>query len=202
MILIRSKEQYQNCSCQQEPKDEAFTVERLSNLAGTQSGLLEPSSDFVGDSPRVRSNEITGADRPSNITGFGKVASIVSGGSEAGVATRSNRGEGNESALLGSNFERPLGVDSLNISKRNLDAVKQVVQHNTAVSDFHVGAPEQKIAAVPQPGSHHRTLQQTTGSKFDNAEREREQQNRTEADGQIFSEAGPKSHTAMTLGGK
>lgn len=58
MILIRSKEQYQNCSCQQEPKDEAFTVERLSNLAGTQSGLLEPSSDFVGDSSGVGSNEI------------------------------------------------------------------------------------------------------------------------------------------------
>lgn len=202
MILIRSKEQYQNCSCQQEPKDEAFTVERLSNLAGTQSGLLEPSSDFVGDSSGVGSNEITGADSASNITGFGKVASIVSGGSEAGVATGSNRGEGNVYALLGSNFERPLGVDSLNISERNFDAVKQVVQHNTAVSDFHVGAPEQEIAAVPQPGGHHHTLQQTTGSKFDNAERERQQQNRTEADGQIFAEAGSKSHTAMTLGGK
>lgn len=202
MILIRSKEQYQNCSCQQEPKDEAFTVERLSNLAGPQSGLLKPSSDFVGASSGVGSNEITGADSASNITGFGKVASIVSGGSEAGVATGSNRGEGNEPALIGSNFERPLGVDSLNISERNFDAVKHVVQHNTAVSDFHVGAPEQEIAAVPQPGGHRRTFQQTTVSKLDNAERERQQQNRTETDGQIFSEAGPKSHTAMTLGGK
>ena len=202
MILIRSKEQYQNCSCQQEPKDEAFTVERLSNLTGTESSLLEPSSDFVGDSSGVGSNEITGADSTSNISGFGKVASFVSGGSEAGVATGSNRGEGNVPALLGGNFERPLGVDSLNISERNFDSVKQVIQHNTVVSDFHVGSPEQEIAAVPQPGSHQRTLQQTTGSEFDQAQRERQQQNRAKADGQIFAEAGSKSHTAMTLGGK
>lgn len=202
MILIRSKEQYQNCSCQQEPKDQAFTVERLSNLTGTQARSLEPSPDFVGDSSGVGSNEITWADSASNITGFGKVASFVSGSSEAGVASGSNRGEGNESSLLGGNFERPLGVDSLNISERYFDSVEQVIQHNTAVSDFHVGSPEQENAAVPQPGSHHRTFEQTTGSKFDNAERERQQQNCAEADGQILAEAGSKSHTAMTLGGK
>lgn len=202
MILIRSKEQYQNCSCQQEPKDEAFTVERLSNLAGTQSTLLESSSDFVSDSAGVRSNEIAGADSASNITGFGQVASIIPGGSEAGVPTGSNRREGNVSSLLGNDFERPLGVDSLNVSERNLDAVQQVIEHDTSVGDFHVGSPEQEITAVPKPASQDRTFKQTTGSKLNDAERQRQQQNRTEADGQIFAEARSKSHTAMTLGGK
>lgn len=202
MILIRSKEQYQNCSCQQEPKDEAFTVERLSNLASSQSASLKSSSDFVGDSSGVGSNEITGPDSTSDVSGFGQVASVIPGGSEAGVSSGSNRGERNVFSLLGSNFERPLGVDSLNVSERNLDSVQQVIQDNTLVGDFHAGSPKQEKAAVPQPASQDSTFQQSTDSKLDNAERQRQQQNRSEANGQIRAEAGSKSHTAMTLGGK
>lgn len=202
MILIRSKEQYQNCSCQQQPKDEAFTVERLSNLAGAETTLLESSSEFVGNSAGVGSDEIARANSARNITRLGQVASIISGSSEAGMSTGRNRGEGNISALLGIDFERPLSIDSLNVAQRNLNAVQQVVQHNAAISDFNTGSPQQQVAAKPQPAGQDGAFQQTIGSEFDEAERERQQQNRAKAEGQIFAEAGSKSHTAMTLGGK
>lgn len=202
MILIRSKEQYQNCSCQQEPRDKAFTIDRLANLANAKTTLLDSSSDFVGNSAGVGSDKIAGANGASNVTSFGQVTAVISGGSETRVSTRSDRGEGNKFALLGSDFERPLSVDSLNTSERNLNASQQVVQQNTLVSDFHAGSPEQEVAAEPQPAGQDHTLNQSIGSEFDNAERERQQQNSAKDNGQVFAEAGSKSHIDMTLGGK
>lgn len=202
MILIRSKEQYQNCSCQQEPKDEAFSVERLSNLAAAEAALLKPSSDFVGNSAGIGSDKITGSNGAGDVTGFGKVASIISGGSESGVAARSNRGEGNESSLLGSDFQSPLSVDPLDASKRNLNSSEQIVENHRLISDFHTRTPEQQEAAEPKPTSQDGTFQQARSAELDNAKSERQQQDSAKDNAQVSAEAGSKSHIAMTLGGK
>lgn len=202
MILIRSKEQYKDCSCQQEPKDEAFSVERLANLAAGESSLLKPSSDFVGNSAGIGSDKITGSNGAGDVAGFGQVASIISGSSESSVAARGNRGEGNESSLLGSDFQSPLSVDSLDAAKRNLDSSEQIVKNHSLISDFHTRTPEQQEAAEPKPASQDGTFQQARSAELDKAESERQQQDSAKNNAQVSTEAGSKSHIAMTLGGK
>lgn len=202
MILIRSKEQYQNCSCQQEPKDEAFSVERLSNLAAAESALLKPSSDFVGNSAGIGSDKITGSNGAGDVASFGQVASIISGGSESGVAARRNSGEGNESSLLSSDFQSPLSVDSLDAAKRNLNSSEQIVENHSLIRDFHTRTPEQQETAEPKPASQDGTFQQARSAELDNAKSERQQQDSAKDNAQVSAEAGSKSHIAMTLGGK
>ncbi len=202
MILIRSKEQYQNCSCQQQPKDEAFTVERLSNLASFQTGSLEPSSNLVGSSAGIGSNQITRTNGTSDVTGFRKEAAIISSGSEAGVTSGSHGRKGDKLSLLGGDFQGPLSVNSLDVSKRDFDSKKDVVEDNTSFSDFNTWSPQQKVATQPQPTGQDSAFGQAAHSELDEAEGKGQQQNRTEDDGQIFAKAGSKSHTAKTLGGK
>lgn len=202
MILIRSKEQYQNCSCQQQPQDQAFTVERLADLAADQVFALKPSSDFVGHSARVGSDEVAGSHSPSNVAGFGQVTAIIPSSGETGVPSGGDSREGDKASLLGSDFERPFGVDSLNVPKRDLDAPEQVIQNDAPVSDLDAGSPEQEKTAKPEPHRQQRTLEQTNHTELQAAEQQSQQQGRTKTNGQILTETGSKSHTAMTLRGK
>lgn len=201
MILIRSKDEYQNCSCQQEPKDEAFTVERLSNLAGLKTSLLEPSSDLVSRGAGVGSDEVTGTDSASDVASFGKVATVIPGGSEAGVSAGSDGGERNKPSLLGRDLQSPLRVDSLNIAKRNLDSSDHIVKHNAVISDLNTGSPEQEVAAEPQPSGQAGAFNQASKFKFNKAQGQSQKQNNAKQDGQVFAETGSKFHVNKTLGG-
>lgn len=202
MILIRSKEQYQNCNCESNPQDQAFSVERLTNLAGGQVSDLKPSSDFVGSGARVGSDKITGPDSTGNVTGFRQEATVIAGGGESGVPSGSNGRERDKLSLLSRDFQGPLGVNALNVSEGNLDSVQHIVQDDSRFTHNDTGSPKQKVATEPKPAGNQSALQQTQAAKLDPTQRESEQQNSTKSDGQVFAEAGLKFHTTKTLGGK
>lgn len=202
MILIRSKEKYKDCSCQQQPKDEAFTIQRLSDLSSDEIRLLEPATDFVGSSSGLRSDQITRPDSSSNVTGFGQVVSVITGSGESGVSARSDSGERNISPLLGGDFQSPLGVDPLNVAQRDFNPVNQVVQNHTGFGDNHTGSPKQQETAVPKPEGNQQTFEGFSNSEFETTQDDGQRQNSAEGDGQVLAEAGLKFHTTMTLGGK
>lgn len=201
MILIRSKEQYRNCSCQQEPKDNAFSVERLSDLSGNQAPLLESSSDFVGNRSGVRGDQIAGPNGASDIAGFREVTSVIARGSEGGVSPGGNSRERDESSLRGSNLQSPFGVDSLNVSKRDVDSAQDVVHDNAARGDFNRRAPQQQKAGIEQPSRNKAAFEQSTTSEFHPAHDQSESQDGTKDNGEIFSEARAVFHTTKTLRG-
>lgn len=202
MILIRSKEQYKDCSCQQKPKDEAFTVQRFSDLSSDQLGLFESSSNFVSSSAGIGSNQIPGSNSSSNVTGFGQVASVITGSGESGMSARSDSGERNVSSLLSGDFQSPLGVNALNVAQRDLDTVNQVIQNHTGLGDNNAGSPQQQETTEPKPERNQRTLDRSGNAIFESAQDKRQRQNSAEGDGQVLAEAGLKFHTTKTLGGK
>lgn len=201
MILIRSKEQYRNCSCQQEPKDIAFSVERLSDLSGNEATLLESSPDFVGNRSGVRGDQIAGTNGAGDIAGLREVTSVIARGSESGVSAWGNSGERDEASLRGSDLQSPLGVDSLNISKRDFDSSQDVVHDNAARGDFNRWEPQQQVAGVEQPSRNKAAFEQSATSVLNPAHDQSESQDGTKDDGEIFSEARAVFHTTMTLGG-
>jgi hypothetical protein len=202
MILIRSKEQYKDCSCQQKPQDEAFTIQRLSDLSSDQLGLLESSSNFVSSSAGIGSNQIPGSNSSSNVTGFGQIASVITGSGESGMSARSDSGERNVSSLLSGNFQSPLGVNALNVAQRDFDTVNQVIQNHTGLGDNNAGSPKQQETTEPKPERNQRTLDRSGNAIFESAQDKRQRQNSAEGDGQVLAEAGLKFHTTKTLGGK
>ncbi|CAB4539931.1 unannotated protein [freshwater metagenome] len=202
MILIRSKEQYKDCSCQQKPQDEAFTVQRFSDLSSDQLGLFESSSNFVSSSAGIGSNQIPGSNSSSNVTGFGQIASVITGSGESGMSARSDSGERNVSSLLSGDFQSPLGVDALNVAQRDFNPVNQIVQNYTGFSDNHTGSPKQQETAVPKPEGNQQTFEGFSNSEFETTQDDGQRQNSAEGDGQVLAEAGLKFHTTKTLGGK
>lgn len=201
MILIRSKEQYQNCNCENKPQDQAFSVERLANLANGQVSDLKPSSDFVGSGARVGSDKITGPDGTGNVTGFRQEAAVIAGGRESGVPSGSNGGERDKLSLLSRDLQGPLGINALNVSEGNLDSMQHVVENDSRFTHDDTGSPKQKVATEPKPAGNQSALQQTRATKLDRAQGESEQQNSTKNYGQVLAEAGLKFHTTKTLGG-
>lgn len=201
MILIRSKEQYQNCNCENKPQDQAFSVERLANLANGQVSDLKPSSDFVGSGARVGSDKITGPDGTGNVTGFRQEATVIAGGRESGMSAGSHGGERNKLSLLSRDLQGPLGINALNVSEGNLDSMQHVVENDSRFTHDDTGSPKQKVATEPKPAGNQSALQQTRATKLDRAQGESEQQNSTKSYGQVLAEAGLKFHTTKTLGG-
>ena len=201
MILIRSKEQYQNCNCENKPQYQAFSVERLANLANGQVSDLKPSSDFVGSGARVGSDKITGPDGTGNVTGFRQEATVIAGGRESGMSAGSHGGERNKLSLLSRDLQGPLGINALNVSEGNLDSMQHVVENDSRFTHDDTGSPKQKVATEPKPAGNQSALQQTRATKLDRAQGESEQQNSTKSYGQVLAEAGLKFHTTKTLGG-
>ncbi|MFM2023178.1 MAG: hypothetical protein RIR89_570 [Actinomycetota bacterium] len=201
MILIRSKEQYRNCSCQQEPKDNAFSIERLSDLSGNQVAVLESSSNLVGNRSGVRGNQIAGTNGAGDVAGFGEVTSVIARGSESRVSSWSNSGERDEAPFRGSDLQSPFGIDSLNISKRDFDSTQDVVHDNAVRGDFNRWAPQQQVAGVEQPSRDKTAFEQSATSVLNPAHDQSESQDGTKDNGEIFSEARAVFHTTKTLRG-
>ena len=80
------------------------------NLVST---LLPESSDVGSCSSGVAANEISWSNGSGDVGAFGEMLSLVAGGKDAAVATRSWSTPGSYFAFVGGDCERPAGVDEL-----------------------------------------------------------------------------------------
>lgn len=202
MIVIRSKPEYENCSCQSAKEDQAFSIQRLLNLTGGETANLQSPAQLESNRTGVTADQVAGPDTASDVAGFGQVLPILPSGSGRGMTAGSDRGEGDKASFRSNNFERPLSVDSLNVSQRNSDLPDQIVENEFSLSDFNAWSPEQEITEIPNPAGRNQSNHQLGWASTLNADTQRDQQDNAEGDAKVFSESGLKLHMDMTLGGK
>lgn len=202
MIVIRSKPQYENCSCQSAKDDKAFSVDRLSDLTAGEATSLNSSAQLKSNRTGVATDQVPGSDATSDVAGFGKVLPVLSSGSSGRMATWSYSGERDESSLGRNDFQSPLGVDSLNDPQRDFDPHNQIIENQLSIGDLDARSPKQEVGQVPNPARHHEGPAQIEWASALNAHTQSEQKDSSKHDAKVFSESGLILHIDKTLGGK
>ena len=202
MIVIRSKPEYENCSCQNTKDKQAFSIQRLRNLTSDQTANLQSSAQLESNRTGVAADQVAGSDAASDVAGLGKVLPILSSGGGRGMTSGSDRGEGHKAPFGRDDLESPFSVDALNVSQRNHDFPDQIVENELSLSDFNAWSPEQEIAEIPNPAGRNQTNNHGGRASALNTDTQRDQQDNAEGHAKVFSESGLKLHLDTTLGGK
>ena len=202
MIVIRSKPEYENCSCQNTKDKQALSIQRLLNLTGDEAANLQSSAQLESNRTGVAADQVAGSDAASDVAGLGKVLPILSSGGGRGMTSGSDRGEGHKAPFGRDDLESPFSVDALNVSQRNNDFPDQIVENELSLSDFNAWSPEQEVAEIPNPAGRNQSNHQLGRASALNADTQRDQQDNAEGDAKVFSESGLKLHLDTTLGGK
>ncbi len=203
MILIRSKEAYKDCACEQKQKDEAFGVQRLSDLSEANLTVLLPeSSNGASSSTGVTGHQIPRPESSRHVGSLGQVTPVLPYSSEAGMPTGSRSTESTELSSLGEKRERPLGVNALNLAEGNLDSSQDIVNQDALVKNFNPWNPEQQVNAVANQCCGGNRGNCCGEAQLEIGQNQREAQNRDGENRNQFSEARSKDHGLSTIGGK
>lgn len=205
MLLIRTKEAYKNCACENKQKDQAFSMERLSDLSGsrraTVSVSLPVSSDGGSSSTGVAGHQVSGPKSSSDVATLGQMTSVVPGSSESGVSSRSGSAEGADFASLGEQGERPLGVDPLNSSVGHGVASENISNQNSVLGNFNPGNPEEQVNQVANQGCCGQGSNCCQERILETSEQHRPEQNNDADAREPLAEIRSENHVLSTLGG-
>ena len=114
------------------------------NLVST---LLPESSDVGCSSSGVAANEITWSNGSRDVGALGEVLSLVAGGKDAAVATRSWSSPGRYFAFVGGDCERPAGVDELYGTPADVVLSEDIDNLYALFADFNPGKPKEQEGA-------------------------------------------------------
>ena len=205
MLLIRTKDAYKNCACENKQKDQAFSMERLSDLGGARessiSTSLPVSSDGRSSGTGVAGDQISRSKGSSDVATLGQMTSILPGSSESGVPARSGSAEGADFASLGEQSERPLGVDSLNRSVGHGVASENISNQHSVLGDLNSGNPKQKVNQVANQSCCGQGASCCQERNLDAGEQHSPEQYQMCDAGEPLAETRSENHVLSTLGG-
>lgn len=202
MLVIRLKEAYKNCACENGQKDKAFSVERLSDLALDTNvpNNLQLSSNDRSDSARVTGDQIARSDSSSDVTGIRKVTSVGSGGIQNGMASRGWGSEGDNFPLRSKEGEGPLGVNSLDRFVGDIEAENYILNDNTLVTNLNPGNPENKVNRIGNQRTRWQGLDRCNHRDLNSCDCVRPDKHQKGGNTEPFTENRLKNHTVSTLG--
>jgi len=114
------------------------------NLVST---LLPESSDVGSGSSGVAADEISWSNGSGDVGALGEVLSLVAGGKDAAVATRSWSTPGRYFAFICSDCERPSGVDELYGTPADVVLSEDIDNLYALFADFNPGRPKEQHGA-------------------------------------------------------
>jgi len=111
------------------------------------STLLPKSSDVGCGSSGVAANEISWSNGSGDVGAFGEMLSLVAGGKDAAVATRSWSTPGSYFAFVGGDCERPAGVDELYGTPADVVLSEDIDNLYALFAHFNPGKPKEQQGA-------------------------------------------------------
>ena len=114
------------------------------NLVST---LLPESSDVGCGSSGVAANEISWSNGSRDVGAFGEMLSLVAGGKDAAVATRSWSTPGSYFAFVGGDCERPTGVNELYGTPADVVLSEDIDNFYALFAHLNPGKPKQQQGA-------------------------------------------------------
>lgn len=205
MLLIRTKDAYKDCACENKQKDQAFSMERLSDLGGARetsiSTSLPVSSDGRSSGTGVAGDQISRSESSSDVATLGKVTSVLPGSSESGVPAWGGSAEGADFASLGEQSERPLGIDSLNGSVGHGVASENISNKHSVLCDLNSGNPKQKVNQVANQSCCGEGANCCLPGDLEAGEQKSPEQYQMGSAGEPLAETRSENHVLSTLGG-
>ena len=114
------------------------------NLVST---LIPESSDVGSCSSGVAANEISWSNGSGDVGALGKMLSLVAGGKDAAVATRSWSTPGSYFAFICGDCERPAGVDELYGTPADVVLSEDIDNLYALFADLNPGKPKEQQGA-------------------------------------------------------
>jgi len=111
------------------------------------SMLFPESSDVCCGSSGVAANEISWSNASGDVGAFGEMLSLVTGGKDAAVATRSWSTPGRYLAFICGDCERPAGVDELYCTPADGVLSEHIDNFYALFADFNPGKPKEQQGA-------------------------------------------------------
>ena len=150
-------------------------------------------SNYGGRGPGLTGYKISRPYGASQVSGVGEMLSLILGGEESRVASRSRRSPCGVFLLANKNCERIASVNSINCAPRDVVTSNQVNDSHSAIVDFHSRQPKHYCAAINQEDRKWNRPESAGYPKISRKNNQGQDHYESDEDGNYSAESGPKN---------
>jgi len=155
--------------------------------------FLPTVSDYSRRGSGLTSDKISRPYGASQVSGVGEMLSLILGGKEGCVASRSRRSPSRVFLLANKNCERIASVNSINCAPRDVVTSNQVNDSHSAIVDFHSRQPKHYCAAINQECREWNRPESASYPKISCKNNQGQGHDESDEDGNYPAESGPKN---------